>query len=241
MSFQSQANIPNHVAIIMDGNGRWAQGQGQARVFGHQSGAQRVREIVEAAGQSGVKVLTLYAFSEENWCRPSDEVNALFTLLVVYLQQELELLEKNRVRLRSIGAIEKLPADCQEWISRVEAKTALNEGLHLVLALSYSGRSDLVRAIQKIAREVQHGNLEPDAIDERLISSSLSTAGLPPPDLLIRTSGEQRLSNFLLWELAYSEFYFTPVHWPEFSKNDLAKALQVYADRERRYGGLTPR
>ncbi|WP_141736245.1 isoprenyl transferase [Oligoflexus tunisiensis] len=238
MSRLSQAKVPEHVAIIMDGNGRWAQGQGKARVYGHQSGAQRVRDVVEAAGKAGVKVLTLYAFSEENWRRPVDEVNALFSLLVSYLKQEIDQLHENKVRLRSIGFTDKLPDDCQEWLKLVEAKTRDNDGLQLVLALSYSGRSDLVRAMQKIAAAVQEGRLQPDAIGEQVISENLSTQGLPEPDLLIRTSGEQRLSNFLLWEMAYTEFYFTKVHWPEFSREHLTEALREYADRDRRFGAV---
>jgi undecaprenyl diphosphate synthase len=240
MSPLSQAKVPEHVAIIMDGNGRWAQGQGQARVFGHQSGAQRVREVVEAAGQAGVKVLTLYAFSEENWRRPTEEVNALFSLLVSYLRQEINQLHENKVKLRSIGSTDKLPFDCQEWLQLVEAKTKNNDGLQLVLALSYSGRSDLLRCVQSIARLVQAGDLSPEAIDERVVSGHLSTQGLPEPDLLIRTSGEQRLSNFLLWEMAYTEFYFTKVHWPEFSREHLHEALRDYADRDRRFGAVKP-
>ncbi|MDQ3230330.1 MAG: isoprenyl transferase [Pseudobdellovibrionaceae bacterium] len=238
MSRLSQAKVPEHVAIIMDGNGRWAQGQGQARVYGHQSGAQRVRDVVEAAGNAGVKVLTLYAFSEENWRRPVDEVNALFSLLVSYLKQEIDQLHENKVRLRSIGFTDKLPADCQEWLKLVEARTEHNDGLQLVLALSYSGRSDLVRAMQRMAMAVKEGRLQPDDIQEQVVTEHLSTQGLPEPDLLIRTSGEQRLSNFLLWEMAYTEFYFTKVHWPEFSPDHLNEALREYADRDRRFGAV---
>lgn len=238
MSRLSQAKVPEHVAIIMDGNGRWAQGQGQARVYGHQSGAQRVREVVEAAGNAGVKVLTLYAFSEENWRRPAEEVNALFSLLVSYLKQEIEQLHENKVRLRSIGFTDKLPPDCQEWLKLVEARTQDNDGLQLVLALSYSGRSDLVRAMQRMAAAVKEGRLAPEDIHEETVSTYLSTQGLPDPDLLIRTSGEQRLSNFLLWEMAYTEFYFTKVHWPEFSPEHLTEALRDYADRDRRFGAV---
>jgi undecaprenyl diphosphate synthase len=238
MSRLSQAKVPEHVAIIMDGNGRWAQGQGHARVYGHQSGAQRVRDVVEAAGNAGVKVLTLYAFSEENWRRPVEEVKALFSLLVSYLKQEIDQLHANKVRLRSIGFTDKLPADCQEWLQLVEARTRDNDGLQLVLALSYSGRSDLLRAMQRIAAEVKEGLLQPQDIDAEVVSDHLSTKGLPEPDLLIRTSGEQRLSNFMLWEMAYTEFYFTKVHWPEFSREHLNEALREYADRDRRFGAV---
>jgi undecaprenyl diphosphate synthase len=220
----------------MDGNGRWAQAQGKARIFGHQCGAKRVRELVETAGKAGVRILTLYAFSEENWRRPAEEVNSLFSLLVAYLKQELEHLQKNRVRLRSIGSIEKLPTDCQEWLRFVEEETSQNDGLQLVLALSYSGRCDLVRAIQGIASQIKMGNLEPGQIDETLVSRHLSTQGLPDPDLLIRTSGEQRLSNFLLWEMAYTEFFFTSGPWPEFSGEHFIDALRDFTERERRFG-----
>jgi undecaprenyl diphosphate synthase len=230
--------LPEHVAIIMDGNGRWAQRQGEARVFGHQNGATRVREIVEAAGQRGVSVLTLYAFSEENWRRPEDEVNALFSLLASYLKEEVDRLHENGVRLRSIGSIEKLPEDCQEWLRHAEEKTGQNTGLVLVLALSYGSRSDLTRAVKALVCDAQRGHINLDDIDEAMIQSRLSTAGLPEPDLLIRTSGEQRLSNFLLWEMAYTEFYFTRVHWPDFCRADFETALDNFSDRERRYGGV---
>ncbi len=234
----NEQRVPQHVAIIMDGNGRWAQCRGEPRVHGHRSGAQRVREVVEAAGQKGVKVLTLYAFSEENWRRPPEEVHALFSLLVSYLREEIEHLHENGVRLTSIGAIEKLPVDCQEWLRVVEERTKANTGLQLVLALSYSGRSDLVRAVRSIMKEVKDGRLGEDAISEDTIAYHLSTYTLPEPDLLIRTSGEQRLSNFLLWEMAYTEFYFTKVHWPDFSRDDLEAALQAFAERDRRFGGV---
>lgn len=237
----NEPKVPQHVAIIMDGNGRWAQSRGEPRVHGHRSGAQRVREVVEAAGQKGVKVLTLYAFSEENWRRPSEEVHALFSLLVSYLRDEIDHLHENGVRLTSIGAIEKLPEDCQKWLRVVEEKTRSNAGLQLVLALSYSGRSDLVRAVRSIMSAVKDGNLSEEAIDEETIASYLSTHSLPEPDLLIRTSGELRLSNFLLWEMAYTEFYFTKVHWPDFSKEDLEAALDDFADRDRRFGSIETR
>ncbi|MBC7660383.1 MAG: isoprenyl transferase [Chitinophagaceae bacterium] len=238
MNLLKPHNVPRHVAIIMDGNGRWAQRQGEARVFGHHSGATRVREVVETAGNMGVDFLTLYAFSEENWRRPDDEVNALFSLLISYLKDEVERLHENGVRLKSIGNIDRLPPDCQEWLRLVEQRTGNNQGLTLVLALSYGARSDMVRACQSIAADVQRGFIQANEIDESLIQSRLSTSIMPEPDLLIRTSGEQRLSNFLLWEMAYTEFYFTPIHWPDFSKEDFATAISVYSDRERRFGGL---
>ncbi len=232
--------VPQHIAIIMDGNGRWAQSRGEPRVHGHRSGAQRVREVVEAAGQQGVKVLTLYAFSEENWQRPIEEVHALFSLLVSYLREEIERLHENGVQLCSIGAIEKLPEDCQQWLRVVEERTRSNQGLKLVLALSYSSRTDILRAVRGIAAAVKEGTLDEQSIGEATINSYLSTNLLPEPDLLIRTSGEQRLSNFLLWEMAYTEFYFTKVHWPDFSRADLEAALSDYAERERRFGSIHP-
>lgn len=222
----------------MDGNGRWAQRQGEARIFGHHSGATRVREVVETAGNMGVDFLTLYAFSEENWRRPAEEVTALFQLLITYLKGEVEKLHANGVRLKSIGNTDRLPVECQEWLRHVEMRTSQNKGLTLVLALSYGGRSDLVAACQSIAADVERGLLRAEDVNEALVQSRLSTSFLPDPDLLIRTSGEQRLSNFLLWEMAYTEFYFTPIHWPDFSKDDFAVALADYADRERRFGGL---
>lgn len=222
----------------MDGNGRWAQRQGEARIFGHHSGATRVREVVETAGNMGVDFLTLYAFSEENWRRPAEEVTALFQLLITYLKGEVEKLLANGVRLKSIGNTDRLPVECQEWLRHVEMRTSQNKGLTLVLALSYGGRSDLVAACQSIAADVERGRLRAEDVNEALVQSRLSTSFLPDPDLLIRTSGEQRLSNFLLWEMAYTEFYFTPIHWPDFSKDDFAVALTDYADRERRFGGL---
>ena len=238
MASSSEQKIPEHVAIIMDGNGRWARRQGEARVFGHRSGAKRVHEVVEKAGNLGVRYLTLYAFSEENWRRPVEEVNTLFSLLIAYLQSEIDDLHRNGVRLRSIGNVEKLPQECQDWLKRVEDKTAQNQGLTLVLALSYGARSDLSAAVKTIAADVARGAIDIDAIDDELIRSRLSTSFLPEPDLLIRTSGEQRLSNFLLWEMAYTEFYFTETHWPDFGEDDLVEALRVYAQRERRFGGL---
>lgn len=238
MNRKFKTKVPHHVAIIMDGNGRWAQLRDQPRVFGHQQGAQRVREVVESAGNLGVKVLTLYAFSEENWRRPQDEVDALFSLLVSYLKDQVDELHKNGVRLTTIGAIEKLPADCQEWLRHAEQKTLLNKGLQLVLALSYSAQNDIVSASQKIVREVLAGRLASSDIDANVFRTFLSTSELPDPDLLIRTSGEQRLSNFLLWESAYTEFYFTGTHWPDFTAADFQAAIDEFSHRERRFGEL---
>jgi undecaprenyl diphosphate synthase len=220
----------------MDGNGRWAQQRNRPRVFGHRSGAKRVRELVETAGELGIKVLTLYAFSEENWSRPHEEIQALFGLLTTYLKQEVDKLHENNVRLRAIGNRHKLPVECQRQLRRGEDKTRDNDGLQLVLALSYSGRSDLTQAIQQVAAQVAAGQMDPADVDENVVHSLLSTADIPDPDLLIRTSGEQRISNFLLWEMAYTEFYFTDRHWPEFSRDDFIAALDVYRNRERRFG-----
>ena len=197
---------------------------------------------MELAGNKGIKVLTLYAFSEENWQRPQEEVNGLFSLLVSYLKEQVDELHSNGVKLTSIGAIEKLPIDCREWLAYAENKTRLNGGLELVLALSYSAKNDISNAAQRIAQEVLSGHLNPSEIAPDTVRRYLSTASLPDPDFLIRTSGEQRLSNFLLWECAYTEFYFTKTHWPDFTARDLELALEDYAARERRFGdvGVTP-
>lgn len=236
MTVQKSGNLPTHVAIIMDGNGRWARHRSRPRVFGHRSGAKRVREVVETAGRLGIKVLTLYAFSEENWNRPQEEINALFSLLTNYLRQEVDKLNQNNVRLRAIGNRYRLPRECQQLLEQAEAKTMQNDGLQLVLALSYSGRSDLTQAFQKLAHLVQQGQVDPAEVNESLVRSLLSTAELPDPDLLIRTSGEQRVSNFLLWELAYTEFYFCERHWPEFTREDFLEAIEAYSGRDRRFG-----
>lgn len=230
--------VPRHVAVIMDGNGRWAKRRSRPRVFGHKSGASRVKELVESAAEVGIQYLTLYAFSEENWKRPIEEVSALFALLTTYLRQEVKKLHNNNVRLRAIGNRHKLPQECQRLLDDGEALTADNTGLQLVLALSYSGRADIVHAAQMLARLVEKKSISSDQIDHQMISDCLSTHDIPDPDLMIRTSGEQRLSNFLLWEMAYTEFYFTEKHWPEFTKSDLLKALKEYSMRQRRYGSI---
>ena len=236
MAFQQFSLIPAHVAVIMDGNGRWAQKKNRPRVFGHRNGARRVRELVEAAGESHVKYLTLYAFSEENWNRPQDEVNALFKLLSQYLKSEIDHLHRNNVRLRGIGDRTKIPKSCLTLLEQGECKTVLNDGLQLTLALSYSARSDMVSALKHIAQKVRSGEIDEGDICESMIANELSTRELPNPDLLIRTSGEQRLSNFLLWELSYSELYFTEKHWPDFCRKDFDLALASYARRDRRFG-----
>lgn len=228
--------VPRHVAVIMDGNGRWATQRGLPRIAGHEAGADSVREIVRACGEVGVEALTLYSFSTENWGRPEDEVGALMALLARYLQGEADDLMRNRVRLRGIGELDRLPTHVRALLEQVTAMTATNTGLQLTLALSYGSRAELVDAVRRIAAEVREGRLEPEAIDEAVIDAHLYTAGIPDPDLLIRTSGEMRLSNFLLWQVAYSELYVTDVLWPDFRRPELERAFESYRKRERRFG-----
>ncbi|MCB9245506.1 MAG: isoprenyl transferase [Flavobacteriales bacterium] len=229
-------HLPQHIAVIMDGNGRWAKKQGKIRIFGHQHGVRAVREIAEGCAELGIKYLTLYAFSTENWNRPKFEVNALMGLLVKTIRQETETLQKNSIRLEAIGDRSHLPQDCQRELDEAIEATRSNDRMTLILALSYSSKWDILNAVRSIAHEVKLGKLEPEAIDEDLISSFLTTRDYPNPELMIRTSGEQRISNFLLWELAYSEFYFTDVLWPDFRKEHLIEALKEYQNRERRFG-----
>ncbi len=231
--------VPNHIAIIMDGNGRWAKSRGKHRVTGHREGVRSVREIVEACARIDVKYLTLYTFSTENWKRPKDEVSTLMRLLVSSLRSELDSLHENNVRFMSMGELTRLPEDAQKEVRRAVEKTAGNTGLTLNLALSYSGRWDIVRAVKKIALEARSGRISPEDVDERLISSFLSTAHLPDPDLLIRTSGELRLSNFLLWELAYTELYISERYWPDFRTHELCEAIRSFQGRERRFGQVS--
>jgi len=228
--------IPQHVAIIMDGNGRWAKQKGHMRIFGHRHGVKAVRAAIEAGAELGVKYLTMYAFSAENWTRPQQEVSALMELLVSTIEDELPTLMKNRIRLETIGNIEQLPAKCQVQLTKTKAKTAENDRLTLVLALSYSGRWDIIEAVKKVSKLVEEGVLKSEDIDESELNKALSTAQYPHPDLLIRSSGEQRISNFLMWEIAYSELYFTPVLWPDFTKDDFYRAIVDYQGRERRFG-----
>jgi len=224
------------VAIIMDGNGRWAKQQGELRIFGHSSGVEAVREALTAAGELGVKHLTLYAFSTENWNRPKEEVDALMDLLVSTIMNELESLQKNKVRLSAIGNINSLPANCKAELKKGIKDTADNSGVNLNLALSYSSRWEITNAIQEIAKDVASNNLDANEINEEIISSYLTTSDLPDPELMIRTSGENRISNFLLWQIAYSELYFTDILWPDFRKDDFYKAILDYQNRERRFG-----
>jgi undecaprenyl diphosphate synthase len=228
--------IPTHIAIIMDGNGRWAKERGLHRVAGHRQGVNSVRDIVEACGQLGVKYLTLYAFSTENWKRPKEEISTLMRLLLKALRDETDRLHRNNVRLTCIGEIETLPREVQNELFDAMEKTRNNTGLTLNLALSYSGRWDLACATRRIAEEVRDNRLDLETITEQTVSKYLATSEMPDPDLLIRTSGEYRISNFLLWQLAYSEFYISERYWPEFRRRDLYEAIQNFQGRERRFG-----
>ncbi|WP_223652323.1 isoprenyl transferase [Hymenobacter psoromatis] len=230
------SNIPAHVAVIMDGNGRWAKQRGGLRVFGHQSAITAVRDTVEEAAELGVHYLTLYAFSTENWNRPALEVMALMQLLVHTIRQETSTLLKNSVRLQAIGETTSLPANCQRELAEATELTKGGTRMTLVLALSYSGRWDLTQAARRLAADVAAGRLQPGDITEATLPTYLATAGIPDPELLIRTSGEQRISNFLLWQLAYTELYITPVLWPDFRRSHFRDALLAYQGRERRFG-----
>jgi undecaprenyl diphosphate synthase len=234
-------NLPQHIAVIMDGNGRWAKQKGAARIFGHRNAVQSVREITEGCAELGVKFLTLYAFSTENWGRPKDEVDGLMELLVNTLQKEIKTLLENQVKLKIIGDMNSLPKVCQTNLREAMDAAKNNSGLTLQLALSYSGRSEITNAVKKIAEEVRQGSLQPSDVNEKLIENYLETRGVPDPELLIRTSGEMRISNFLLWQVAYTELYITPKLWPDFRKEDLYEAICAYQKRERRFGKvLTP-
>jgi len=229
-------NIPQHVAIIMDGNGRWAKQKGQERLFGHAMGVESVRRALKAATECGVKYLTLYAFSTENWNRPKEEVEGLMTLLVETITKEVEQLDKNNVIVKTIGDIDHLPNNCGFELKKATAKTEKNTGTTLILALNYSGRTEIVSAVKEIAQQVKSNQIDIDQINDELIDDNLYTSGIPDPELLIRTSGELRISNFLLWQIAYSELYFTNILWPDFEKEDFFKAIYDYQNRERRFG-----
>ncbi|MBN1257718.1 MAG: isoprenyl transferase [Planctomycetes bacterium] len=230
--------IPRHIAIIMDGNGRWAKAHGLSRRKGHEAGGERVREIVRTCGEWGIQVLTLYAFSSENWSRPAMEVKALMFLLRDYLQQEREELNKNNVRLMAIGNLERLPKAARKELDISMEYTSKNTGLILNLALSYGGRDEIVRVVQNLAGDCVEGRMRPAEITPEAISNRLDTAGLPDPDLIIRTAGEMRISNFLLWQASYAEYYATSAFWPDFSSEELAKAIAEYQRRTRKFGGL---
>ena len=230
--------IPQHVAIILDGNGRWAKSKGMPRNYGHTVGAKNVETVCQAAHDMGIKYLTLYAFSTENWNRPDNEVNALMKLLESYLKNCIKTADKNNMRVRVIGDTTKLSEKFQNQIKELESASAHNDGLNLQIAINYGSRDEMIRAMRKMTKDCADGRFAPEEITEELFEGYLDTHGIPDPDLLIRTSGELRLSNYLLWQLAYAEFYFTDVPWPDFSKEELEKAIEQYNSRDRRYGGI---
>ena len=231
-------NIQQHVAIILDGNGRWAKAKGMPRNYGHAQGSKNVEKICEEAWRMGIKYLTVYAFSTENWNRPKEEVNALMKLLRNYMKTCLKTAAKNDMKVRVIGDITKLDEDIQKRILELEEATKNNGGLNFQIAINYGSRDEITRAVRTLAEDVKEGKLMPEEVNEACIERYLDTHDIPDPDLLIRTSGEQRLSNYLLWQLAYTEFYFTDVPWPDFSKQELEKAIEQYNRRDRRYGGV---
>ncbi len=233
-----RSRLPQHIAIIMDGNGRWAQRRGLPRTFGHRAGVESLRDVVKICVELGIRFLTVYAFSTENWKRPREEVNTLMDLLIEYLQREIDELCANGVRLNPIGKLEELPASAQKAVLMARERTRLSQGLTLNVALNYGSRSELVEAVRALAQKVRQGELNPREIDEEAISGHLYTAGQPDPDLLIRPSGDYRVSNFLLWQLAYTEFWLTPVLWPDFRRVHLLQAIVDFQSRERRFGGL---
>lgn len=235
----SKDRLPNHVAIIMDGNGRWAKQKGKDRIFGHKNGVAAVREVTESAAEIGLKYLTLYAFSTENWNRPSTEVNALMSLLVSTINAETKTLMKNNVRLLTIGDISRLPVKVYKKLEETIDKTSENSGLSLVLALSYSSRWEIINSIKDLASDVKKGKINLEEVNENIFSNYLCTKEIPDPELLIRTSGEKRISNFLLWQIAYSELYFTDKLWPDFKKEDFYAAILDFQKRERRFGKIS--
>ena len=230
------SNIPNHVAVIMDGNGRWAKGKGMSRIFGHKNALTAVRETIESAAELGTKAITLYAFSTENWNRPKLEVNALMSLLISSLNKELKTFQENEVLVNAIGNISSLPENAQKTLQEVREKTTNNKRIVLTLALSYGAREEIVNTIKNISKKVVNNELTIEEIDEKIINNHLYTFNLPDVDLMIRTSGEQRISNFLLWQMAYAELYFTDILWPDFRKEHFYDAIIEYQNRERRFG-----
>ncbi|MBQ1332660.1 MAG: isoprenyl transferase [Lachnospiraceae bacterium] len=234
----AETSVPRHVAIILDGNGRWAQERGLPRTAGHAEGSRIVETVVEDCANLGIEYLTVYAFSTENWKRSEEEVSALMALFRLYLVKLMEIATKNNARVRIIGERTRFPDDLRESFEDVEAKTAENTGICFTIAVNYGGRDEIVRAVRKLAGEAAGGTLAPGAIDEAMISAALDTAGMPDPDLLIRTGGEQRLSNFLLWQAAYTEFYYTDKYWPDFDLDELKRAVAWYSGRQRRFGGV---
>ena len=229
---------PKHIAIIMDGNGRWAQRQGKPRVFGHNAGMQSLKEIVRACSDLGVKYLTVYAFSTENWKRPEDEVSGIFKIMVLYIQKELKELHEKNVKINVIGDWSKIPSDAGESMAKALRLTQDNTGLVFNIALNYGGRREITDAVKKLFEEMEKNGGSADDINEEMLSAHMSTGSMPDPDIIIRTGGEMRLSNFLLWQCAYSEFIFTDVFWPDFTKGELVKCIDEYNSRHRRYGGL---
>ena len=230
--------VPEHIAIIMDGNGRWAKEKGMVRLKGHQAGMESLREIVRACSDMGVKVLTVYAFSTENWKRPIEEVSGIFALLVRYVAKELKELNENNVQIRMLGDIDPLPADAKKAAQKAMDDTKDNTGLVFCIAINYGGRAEIVRAARALAKQAAEGQLDPETIDEASFAARLYTADLPDPDLIIRTGGEMRLSNFLTWQSAYSELYVTDTYWPDFTPDKLKEAIEAFNGRDRRYGGI---
>ncbi len=242
MSFKDKIRkdrLPRHVAIIMDGNGRWAKQRNEHRIVGHQHGVEAVKRTIEVAGNLGIDYVTLYAFSTENWNRPQDEVLGLMSILVDALEDNTPLLMRNNVRLNVIGNIADMPENVREKLNTVISKTAENTGVTVILALSYSSQWEIVNAVKNIAEKVEKGEVKSSEIDNNLFANHLNTAGIPNPELMIRTSGELRISNFLLWQLAYAEFYFTPIFWPDFTEEEFYKALVDFQNRERRFGKIS--
>lgn len=234
-------NLPSHVAVIMDGNGRWAKRKGAARIFGHRNAIQAVKDVTEGCGELGIKYLTLYAFSTENWGRPKEEVDGLMELLVNTLKKEINSLHENQVRLKTIGDIGHLPQACQDNLTDAIEATKNNNGLTLILALSYSGRWEIVEAVKLIGKEIREGKMQLEDINEEVFSNYLKTSGIPDPELLIRTSGEMRISNFLLWQIAYTELVVTETLWPDFRREHLYEAICAYQSRDRRFGKVMER
>ncbi|SHK33092.1 undecaprenyl diphosphate synthase [Clostridium cavendishii DSM 21758] len=231
-------NVPKHIAIIMDGNGRWAKERNLPRTMGHKAGVETIRRIIKECDKLGVKYLTLYAFSTENWKRPKDEVSALMKLLVEYLKKEFDELNRSNVVINNIGDISKLPLECQKELKAAYEKTKHNTGITMNLALNYGGRDEILNAVNGIIKDVKDSKLDINKIDESVFSNYLFTKGMPDPDLIIRPSGEQRISNFLLWQCAYSEFWYSNINWPDFSEQDLHKAIYDFQNRDRRFGGI---
>ncbi len=231
-------NIPKHIAIIMDGNGRWAKKRKLPRTMGHKAGVETIRRVLKEADKLGVKYMTLYAFSTENWKRPKDEVNALMKLLIQYLRQEINELHKNGVKINVLGDISKLPLECQKEINSSVIKTENNVGITMNIALNYGGRDEIIRATKLIVEDILSGKIKKEDIDDKIFEEHLYTKGIPDPDIIIRPSGEQRLSNFLLWQCAYSEFWYSDICWPDFKEEDLRKAIYDFQNRDRRFGGI---